>query len=185
MIKKKELLIFLNKVEHKAVTSVQDRFNKTIEEEKAKLLEQKGFQARVETVQNKLNELFIENQSLMQEMEDDKSIDYQGMHHCYHSFNANISMFTGKEYTLSVIEKCVFDGGSIQKLRDKRDKEISEVKEQYTKVRTVCEDMTSSNKILEYLKALGFDLSTLEQAENNKLIPDIDKSKLFVCGENK
>ena len=45
--------------------------------------------------------------------------------------------------------------------------------------------MSSAKKIAEYLKGLGFDLSNLEEDEMKSLVANIDKSKLFVCGERK
>ncbi|CAI3202323.1 hypothetical protein CNEO2_2920001 [Clostridium neonatale] len=48
----------------------------------------------------------------------------------------------------------------------------------------VSKDMSSAKKIAEYLEGLGFDISTLKEDEMKYLSTDIDKSKLFVCGEN-
>lgn len=53
------------------------------------------------------------------------------------------------------------------------------------KVYIVSKSMSSAKKIAEYLEGLGFDLSSLKEDEMQALVADIDKSKLFVCGERK
>ena len=74
--------------------------------------------------------------------------------------------------------------GQVMKLKQARNKEIEEVRFNYKKVYMVSKDMSSAKKIAEYLEGLGFDISTLKEDEMKYLSTDIDKSKLFVCGEN-
>ena len=84
----------------------------------------------------------------------------------------------------SSIKNCCQFNGEVAKLRSLRDKEIEEVELNYKKVWAVSKTM-APNKIEEYLTGLGFDLSSLKEDEMKYLSTDIDKSKLFVCGENK
>ena len=38
---------------------------------------------------------------------------------------------------------------------------------------------------MEYLKELGFDVSSLEKLEHTEVAVQLDKRYLFVCGDNK
>ena len=75
-----------------------------------------------------------------------------------------------------------------KQIKAKKDEVFSKYKEKvrfnYKKVYMVSKDMSSAKKIAEYLEGLGFDISTLKEDEMKYLSTDIDKSKLFVCGEN-
>lgn len=103
-------------------------------------------------------------------------------------YNGSYDIDYGKRYLSnlksSIVNNCSFQG-EVQKLKDAKNKEIKEVKANYHKVRVVSKSMSSAKKIAEYLKGLGFDLSSLEEDEMKSLVADIDKSKLFVCGERK
>ena len=40
-------------------------------------------------------------------------------------------------------------------------------------------------RCIEYLKELGFDVSSLEKLEHTEVAVQLDKQYLFVCGDNK
>jgi len=104
------------------------------------------------------------------------------------AYSGNYRINDGLKYLSNIKTKissdCNFQG-EVMKLEQARDKEIEEVEFNYKKVYIVSKGMSSTKKIVEYLESLGFDLSTLKEDEMKYLSTDIDKSKLFVCGENK
>lgn len=182
MVKKRELMEFIDKVEHKAVESVQDRYEKLIDAEKIKILTDQGYMDRIIKIQREVNKLFTESQNLVLDMKEDVTVRYEE----YYNVAYRLNQFTGKKEILNdVLREGKFDGGSVEKIRTERDKEIKDVKANYHKVRVVCQDMANGAKVAEYLKGLGFDISSLEKEESTALMCEIDKSKLFVCGENK
>jgi arginyl-tRNA synthetase len=181
-MKKKDLILFIDKVEQKAIKSVKERYEKLIEEEKIKILKEKDYAARINKVQRKVNDLFSEAQDLVLDMKEDITVRYE----YYYDIAKQLSSFTGKDRILENVKyNGKFDGGSVQLIRNECERELEAVKDNYKKVRVVVDSFTSANKIAEYLKELGFDLSSLEKQECTALVCEIDKTKLFVCGENK
>ena len=181
-MKKRELMEFIDKVERKAVYSIKDKFNAQIQIEKSNVLKNNGYVERISKIQNKVNELFIEAQALYLDMKEDVTTRYD----YYNNTATKLSDYTGGDTILTNdMVHCNFDGGSVERIRYTRDEEIKAIKDNYGKVRVICESYSSANKIAEYLKELGFDLSTMENKETQALTVKIDKTKLFVCGENK
>ena len=181
-MKKKDLMSFIDHVERKAVSSVKEKFYKLIEIEKKTIMESTGYAARIAKVQKKINDLHTEATALTIDMNEDKTVNYQESY----SLAYRLNEFSGKNrFYDRVCLNAGYDGGSVELIKNEREKEILAVRENYNKVRVVSDSYTSANKIAEYLKALGFDLSTIENKESAALTVKIDKSKLFVCGENK
>lgn len=181
-MRKKDLLLFLDKVEHKAIKSVNDNFKKQIDEAKNTVLFEKKYTERIKNIQKKTNDLFAEAQELMLDLREDIDVKYDYYYDVVHS----LQYWNGKSniYDL-ILSKSLFNDKSVELLKQARDNEIEEVKANYLKVRVVCERLLNGAKVSEYLEGLGFDISSLKDIENKALIPQIDKTKLFVCGENK
>lgn len=173
---KSELLNFIDRVEQKAINSVEDRFNKQIESKKAEKLE--VYTDKINQLQDVFNRFSTNLTLLLTDMREDTEVLYNG------SYDIDYGKRYLSNLKSSIVNNCSFQG-EVQKLKDAKNKEIKEVKANYHKVRVVSKSMSSAKKIAEYLKGLGFDLSSLEEDEMKSLVADIDKSKLFVCGERK
>ncbi|MGG7215396.1 hypothetical protein ACQPUY_17630 [Clostridium nigeriense] len=173
---KKDLLEFIERVERKAISSVEARFNKEIEEKKSEILSK--YEEKINMYQDSLNRVVTNITNLLTDMKEDVEVAYEGNYYLDQSFK-RISRLK-----ISIVDSCMFKG-EIQKIKDRRNKEIEEVKANYHKVYVVSKNMSSAKKIAEYLEGLGFDLSSLKEDEMKALVADIDKSKLFVCGERK
>ena len=173
---KKDLLEFIDRVERKAVSSVEARFNKEIEEKKKEVLSK--YEDSINMLQDTLNRFSTNLTNLLTDMKEDIEVNYNGNWRISDGLNY-LAGLKGK-----ISDGCYFQG-EVQKLKDERDKEIKEVKANYHKVYVVSKGMNSSKKIAEYLEGLGFDLSSLKEDEITALVADIDKDKLFVCGERK
>lgn len=173
---KKDLLEFIGRVEHKAIRSVENSFNKKIEDKKQELLS--IYKDRIDQLQFSFN-LFSTNLTLLlTDMKEDKEVAYSGNWRITDS----IKHLSNLETLIS--NSCSYRG-EVQKLINEANKEIESVKDNYHKVYVVSKSMSSAKNIEEYLEGLGFDLSSLKEDEMIALVADIDKSKLFVCGENK
>lgn len=173
---KKDLLEFIERVEAKAVKSVKEKFNKKISEKEVEVLSK--YEDSINLLQDTFNRFSANLSNVMADMKEDKEVAFHGNYRINDGINylSNI-----KE---RIIKDCDFEG-KVQKIRNARDKEIAEVKANYHKVYTVAKSMSSAKKIADYLKELGFDISSIEDDAVTSLVADIDKSKLFVCGENK
>lgn len=173
---KKDLLEFIERVERKAIKSVEDRFNEEIEAKKEEALSK--YEEKINMYQDTFNRFSTNLTNLLTDMNEDLEVAYSG----------NYYIKDGLKYLSNIKNRisssCNFQG-EVQKLKDKKKKEVEEVQANYKKVYIVAKSMSSSKKIAEYLEGLGFDLSSLKEDEIKALVADIDKSKLFVCGERK
>ena len=70
-MKKKDLLEFIDRVEAKAIKSVEERFGKLIATEKFNTLDSKGYVERINKIQKKVNDLFLEAQNLVLDLKED------------------------------------------------------------------------------------------------------------------
>lgn len=165
---KRDLLDFIERVQHKAVRSVEDRFEKEIEKKKSEVLSK--YEDNINLLQNTFNRFSTNLTNLLTDMKEDKEVAYSG------NWRISDSLKYLNDMKTRISSSCFFEG-QVQKLKDQRDKEIE-------KVYVVSKSMSSAKKIAEYLEGLGFDLSSLKEDEMKALVADIDKSKLFVCGEN-
>ena len=172
---KRDLLDFIERVQHKAVRSVEDRFEKEIEKKKSEVLSK--YEDNINLLQNTFNRFSTNLTNLLTDMKEDKEVAYSG------NWSISNSLENLNNMKTRISSSCYFEG-QVQKLKDQRDKEIEAVKANYHKVYVGSKSMSSAKKIAEYLEGLGFDLSSLKEDEMKALVADIDKSKLFVCGEN-
>lgn len=177
-MKKKDLMEFITKVENKAVNSVSDKWKKIIEANKDEIC--KSYLEKLSKIQDRLNKCFKDMDNILADMTEDKEIEYSGNYY----FNR------GKQDLNDIIKdtknSCKFRG-EIKKIVQKRDKEIAEVKANYSKLYESCNVLSSAKEVAKVLEDLGFDISVLKDkdAREKALVAQIDKSKLFVCGENK
>ena len=172
---KKDLLNFIERVESKAIKSVEEKWNKQIKAKKDEVFSK--YKEKLDMYQSTFNNFSTNLTNLLTDMKEDQEVAYSGHYYINDSLRC-----------LARIEEIVRENssfnGQVMKLKQARNKEIEEVRFNYKKVYMVSKDMSSAKKIAEYLEGLGFDISTLKEDEMKYLSTDIDKSKLFVCGEN-
>ena len=172
---KKDLLNFIERVEKKALISVRSKWNEEIKNKENEVMGK--YKEKISMYQGAFNRFSTNLTELLTDMREDIETGYTGSRY----------VSNGLDYLTTLnssIKKCCQFNGEVAKLRDLRNREIEEVELNYKKVWAVSKTMTP-NKIEEYLTGLGFDLSSLKEDEMKYLSTDIDKSKLFVCGENK
>ncbi len=172
---KKDLLSFIERVEKKALISVRRKWNEEIKNKENEVMGK--YKEKISMYQGAFNRFSSNLTELLTDMREDIEIGYTGSTYVSNGLNYLTTLN-------SSIKNCCQFNGEVAKLRDLRNKEIEEVELNYKKVWAVSKTMTPK-KIEEYLTGLGFDLSSLQEDEMKYLSTDIDKSKLFVCGENK
>jgi hypothetical protein len=184
-MKKRDLMNFIDMVEGKAVRSVTERHNKIINDAKEELFAKGGYNERINKIQKQVNSLQIEAQNLVLDLFENKEINYPK----YNDYDLlhRLNYHTGKSTIKNkMVQDSKFQGGNIPLLIKAKDLEIKEVKENYAKVKYVSQEKTSAKDIAEYLEAIGFDISSVRKGDDCvALSVEIDKSKLFVCGDNK
>jgi len=183
-MKKRDLMDFIDAVEHKAVKSVTERHDKIISDAKEELFEKNGFNERIKKVQNKTNSLQIELQNLILDLNENREINYPtGRYDLLSRLNEHTGKSTIKK---DIAYSSKYRGGQIPLLINAKEKEIQGVKENYAKVRYVSHTKTCAKDVAIYLEAVGFDISSVRAGDDCiALAVELDKSKLFVCGENK
>lgn len=184
-MKKKDLMVFIDMVETKAVKSVTERHDKIINDAKEKLFEDGGYNRRIENIQKQVNSLQEETKNLVIDMSENTEVNYPKYqtYDLLHRLNDFIGVNNIKG---NMYRESKFEGGKIPLQIAVKRQEIEEVKTQYQKVRYVSHRKTSAKDIAEYLEAIGFDISSVRKGDDCvALSVELDKSKLFVCGENK
>jgi len=183
-MKKRDLMDFIDMVEQKAVNSVTERHNKIIIEAKEDLFEKNGYNERIKKIQRQVNTMQSEVQNLILDLHENTEINYPTGHY---DLLYRLNEYTGKsnlKEKLSYTSK--YNGGQIPLLINDKEKEIQGVKENYAKVRYVSQSKTCAKDVAEYLEAVGFDISSVRAGDDCvALAVKLDKSKLFVCGDNK
>jgi len=184
-MKKKALMEFIEVVESKAVSSVNTRHNKIISDAKEKLFETGGYNKRIVDIQNLTNSLQIEIQKLVLDMSDNVGVNYPRCE--YNDLLHELNDFIGtKKIKQQMFNRSSFSGSLVPLLIKAKDLEIEEVRKNYNLVRYVCNNKSSAKDIAEYLEGVGFDISSVRKGDDCiALSVKLDKSKLFVCGDNK
>lgn len=184
-MKKRDLMEFINLVEAKALKSVSKRHNKIIEDAKEKLFEDNGFNRRISAIQKQLNSMREEVGNLFLDMYENKEINHPRNH--YDGLLSRLNEYSGgTSLKEKILKDSSFSGGQIPLLIKAKEQEMSDVSTQYGKVRYVSNSKTSAKDIAQYLEEVGFDISSVRKGDDCvALSVELDKSKLFVCGENK
>ena len=73
---KRDLLDFIERVQHKAVRSVEDRFEKEIEKKKSEVLSK--YEDNINLLQNTFNRFSTNLTNLLTDMKEDKEVAYSG-----------------------------------------------------------------------------------------------------------
>ena len=175
-MRKIDLLEFIERVKHKAVVSVQAKWNSQIAAKKAEYIVK--YDEKINMYQSSFNNFSNNLTNLLTDMKEDTEVGYNG------SSDIRYGLDYLKDIKSSIVSNCDFQG-EVQKLKNLKSKEVEEVKANYNTVYTVCKEMSSATRIAEYLEELGFDVSSIRDKNMTALVAQVDKSKLFVCGDNK
>lgn len=175
-MRKADLLEFIDRVKNKAVAAVETKWNEEIQKKKDEAIAK--YDEKINMYQSAFNNFSTNLTNILTDMKEDIEVSYTG------SSDINYGLSHLGNIKNKIVSNCSFKG-EVQKLKDLKNKEVEEVKANYHKVYVVAQNMTSANRIAEYLEELGFDISSLKEKNMTALIAQVDKSKLFVCGDNK
>lgn len=175
-MRKPDLLEFIEKIKEKAVKSVEERYDKKIKTTKDNAM--KKYDEKIAMYQDSFNRFVTNVTNLVTDMKEDIEVAYDGSYAIQNGFCYL------KNIRESIIDSCEFKG-EVQMIKDSKDRELDEVKKAYNTVYAVCKSMNSANRIAEYLEELGFDISSVKDKNMTALVAQVDKSKLFVCGDKK
>lgn len=175
-MRKEDLLGFIVRVERKAVKSVEEKFNAEIQTAKDKAMSK--YDEKIAMYQDTFNRFSTNLTNLLTDLKENTEVGYEG------SYRINDGLSYLKNIREGIDRGCSFKG-QVQKIRDAKTKEVEEVKKNYDTVYKVCKSMSSANRIAEYLEELGFDISSVKDKNITALVAQVDRTKLFVCGDNK
>lgn len=166
---------FIEAVKHKAVASVIDERQKLINESK------EARTAHFRSYKNGTVETLLDVVRALENLPQEESIEF-----------IRYSQFRDGIYKLRSAIVC-FNSSSFgdikeneaeQVIMEKYEQRITEVKREYNKLIAFVDTHTAKESYM-MLKELGFDVSSLECTPNALPTTQVDKSKLFVCGDNK
>lgn len=174
---KKDLREFVDRVEGKAINSVRTKYDKVIAQSKLNRTNE-----QLEKI-DKFKDSLIKIQSEMQELLDSGVFNTWGK-----LYYANRDCRDSIKYLKTFTPDEIANNGLEDSIEKERNEKIQEVRNEYAKVKGFIGANTPI-KGYNYLKELGFDVSSIPVYENGQtstaLVTQIDTSKLFVCGENK
>lgn len=172
---KKDIYDFLQKVEAKAVKSVEKKYNDMILESKKERTS--NYIKQMQEFSNKVAKLYEESQTLVEYYGDLYPNKWSSLHYLESSLENALRHCNGIE-----AREVKSNGYEKQLLLNKRE-ELNAVQKEYAKLMHYAKN-NSAKESYNLLQELGFDVSSLAQTEQ-AIIEKADKSKLFVCGENK
>lgn len=178
-MKKKDLLDFISRVESKAISSVAKKWDVLIAEAKVKAIE--PYMDRIRQYQSEINTISEKLSSLVMLISEDIEVAY--IKGAYYGVEKRINHLCGDKLIQAIQENAQYKG-EVAKLKNAKNKEISEVRAEYDNLYNYCKEIRSALEINRYLIELGFDTSALAK-KSTGLVVELDKSKLFVCGDNK
>lgn len=103
---KKELLSFIERVEHKAITSVEKKWNKKIEEKKDEVLSK--YKDKLDMYQGIFNNFSKNLTDLLTDMKEDQEVAYNG----YYRIHDSLSYLSKMEKLIR--DNCSFNGAVIK-----------------------------------------------------------------------
>lgn len=189
---------FLNKVEMKALGSIDSKYIKLKREALEKDIE------KYSTIKNLLIEAgnkITEAKGILENVH--QEIVKEGLYQSEEK-NRKKSVFDALYYNTNLVKylgymskddvslhRIISDlSGTLnfenyQKVCKEYYKERKEVSKNYSIVREELNSAKSGKQCHQILVDLGFDTSSIEKEVESKTIKEVDKSKLFVCGETK
>lgn len=182
-MKKVDVYNFINKVERKAVCSVSKKYDDIIKKEEEKSIAK--YKKDLDKLDDALSELKNSYSNIMKKIGKDKNYNVTNQRHSYSNDMFDLMLVVEKRQSEDVFKSYnVKSAGKLLELKNKKNKEESDVRNEYYKVMCECHKLKTAKNCITYLNKLGFDTSSIEVKEEVKT-DDINKSKLFVCGDNK
>lgn len=169
---------FIEAVEGKALKSIADKYQSEVDEEKNRILESSGIEGQLKAMQRKLAEVEKMNNDLIKLTSDTEEIltTHNGWNSIGNKINIDLKYAFHNQYKYSSKKLTLLEKDYLEKKDN--------VKNEYAKVMASIQRMSSVNKMINYLKDIGFDVTSI-QKEQTAITTNVDTKYLFVCGDNK
>ncbi|WP_455717288.1 hypothetical protein [Anaerosporobacter sp.] len=169
---------FVEAVEYKALRSIAKKYDEQVKAEKERIMLESGVRANLKLMQDKLSEI----DKVYDEVESvcNACAELKYNNQCYASIGRALNI----NFEASFNECTTFNSKKIVELAQEYDIKKDNVKNEYAKVLASIKRMGSVNKMIKYLKDLGFDTTSIEK-EQTAITTNVDTKYLFVCGDNK
>lgn len=181
MLTKKEVTNWVYRVRDKAFRSLQDAYEKAVKEEEDRIFKESGAADIIKNLEASMREMNREHEKLINLMRDSQEMSYETAS-CY-----GLSYYLDK---IDPVDRRVrnainYDSKKLTQLKKKYEDDERKVGANYAAVLSELKLKSSVKRCMEYLKELGFDVSSLEKLEHTEVAVQLDKRYLFVCGDNK
>ncbi len=182
MATKSQIKNWVLSVKRKALDSVREEHEKKVKQIKLNLLDTHGISGKLSEMQvysDKLTNLMDELQLICDESKEVSVSSY----YSYGLKDLINKMSDVKKLFIKYSSK--FNSSKLVQEDKRYDEKKWLVESNYENVLATV-NILSPKKALEYLKGLGFDISSLEEPVKQELaVINVDKRYLFVCGDNK
>lgn len=184
---KTDCINFVRNKKSEEINKIHAFYKSKIYEQKENILNSTGMLPKINEIQNQFT-LFINSYDmLINSLSDINNIEYKrGEYYSFEYKNRDLSK--SKDSLINqILSSCNFPDNVIEKLQDELKKKTAECEEEYSKVESILKTMSTPKRCLEFLKKWNFDISVLENIQNEMFYPlttPIDISKLrFKLGD--
>lgn len=176
MLTKKDVLIFAERMQDNAEKAVKEDYNNARKSEEERIIHESGAEETIKTMQRLMNQMIRENSKLNEILEGSQRITY-----CRNYSNGLTRRFSDmeniKNYAKNHME---FESSELVRLKLKYDETKENIMANYEAVKAEIKNKTNAKRALEYLKELGFDVTSLEQMQKSEIAVKLDKRYLFL-----
>lgn len=179
MLSKRDVSVYVEHMQEQAEKNVKEEYNAARSVVENRILDESEIRELIKKMQRLVNQLIKENEELNAVLKNASELIYQTLG--YDSMTRKLSDI---ECVEKVIKKYLeYDSSELVRMKKKFEETLRNVRANYATVAAEVKNKTSAKRAVEYLKELGFDVTTLEQMQNTEIMVQLDKRYLFVGGK--
>lgn len=181
MLTKKEVTNWVYRVRDKAFRSLQDAYEKAVKEEEDRIFKESGLPEIIQEMDKLLLEVNRKNNEMSKILKNSGYMSYTEA--AYYGLTYYLNKIDNIEHV--VRNHIDFESRKLTQLKNRYEDDKRNVEANYAAVLAELKLKSNVKRCMEYLKELGFDVSSLEKLEHTEVAVQLDRRYLFVCGDNK
>lgn len=178
MLSKKDVSTYVERMQDIAEKKVKEEYDAACSAEKNRILDESGIREPIKKMQRLVNQLVKENRELNEILKNASELT----NHKYSCDGITRKLSDIENVEKAALKYLEYESTELVRLKKTYEDTIRKVRANYTAVMAEVKNKTNAKRAVEYLKELGFDVSTLEQMQNTEIMVQLDKRYLFVGG---
>lgn len=181
MLTKKDVMIWIDRVEQKALNSVKNTYYEHKGEEERRIAEESGALEILAKLEKTINQAVAENEKLNTLLGRTAEIHYEP--NAYRGITSKLSDLQDVKKLFYGIAR--FESDKLNRMKKVYEETNRNVTANYAAVKEELKNKSNAKRCVDYLKEIGFDVSDLEKLDHTEIAVAVDRRYLFVCGDNK